>query len=79
VRLVIPIIGIVDLAIPVYGDLQPGQAAPDNSLPYLTTDIIVVGVLYTVILGARRPGTFAKVPGLLEGLNSLKRRESLLS
>ncbi len=33
-QLVVPIIGILILAIPIYGDLQPGQAAPYNSLPY---------------------------------------------
>lgn len=66
-RLVVPIIGIIVLAIPVYGDLQPGQAAPYNSLPYLTIALIVVGVIYTAVLAARRPGVIADAPGLLEG------------
>ena len=66
-RLLIPIVGIVVLAIPVWGDLQPGQAAPYKYLPYLTIALIAVGVLYTLILAKRRPEILRDAPGLLEG------------
>lgn len=66
-RLVVPIFGIAILAIPVYGDLQPGQAAPYKYLPYLTVGLILVGVLYTAILASRRPDIIRDAPGLLEG------------
>ena len=66
-RLVIPVVGIGILAIPVYGDLQPGQAAPYKYLPYLTVGLIVVGVLYTLVLAARKPEIIRDPPGLLEG------------
>jgi len=66
-RLVIPIVGVAILAIPIYGDLQPGQAAPYKYLPYLTIALIVVGIAYTLILAARRPEIIRDAPGLLEG------------
>ncbi len=66
-RLVVPIFGIAILAIPVYGDLQPGQAAPYKYLPYLTVGLILVGVIYTAILAVRRPNVIRDAPGLLEG------------
>jgi amino acid transporter len=66
-RLVVPIFGMAILAIPVYGDLQPGQAAPYKYLPYLTVALILVGILYTMVLAARRPDIIRDAPGLLEG------------
>ena len=67
-QLVVPIIGILILAIPIYGDLQPGQAAPYNSLPYLTVALIAVGVAYALYLGKRKPDVMRKAPSLLEGV-----------
>ncbi|WP_298343868.1 APC family permease [Ferrimicrobium sp.] len=66
-QLIVPIIGILILAIPIYGDLQPGQAAPYNSLPYLTVALIAVGVAYALYLGKRKPDVMRKAPALLEG------------
>lgn len=66
-RLLVPLVGIAILAIPVYGDLQPGQAAPYKYLPYLTVALIVVGVLYTMVLAASKPDSIRDAPGLLEG------------
>ena len=68
---VTPVIGIVVLAIPVYGDLRPGQPSPFNTLPWLTLGLIAVGVIYALVLGATRPQTLAKAPALLEGEESL--------
>lgn len=66
-RVVVPIVGIVVLLIPIYGDLQPGQASPYNALPYLTVALIAVGVLYTLVLAVRKPEIIRDAPGLLEG------------
>lgn len=66
-RLIVPIFGMAILAIPVYGDLQPGQAAPYKYLPYLTVALILVGVVYTMILAKRKPNIIRDAPGLLEG------------
>jgi amino acid transporter len=66
-RLIVPIFGMAILAIPVYGDLQPGQAAPYKYLPYLTVGLILVGVVYTMILAKLKPDIIRDAPGLLEG------------
>jgi amino acid transporter len=68
---VTPIIGIIVLAIPVYGDLRPGQPSPYNILPWLTLGLIAVGAVYALVLGAVRPGVLEKAPALLEGDESL--------
>ena len=68
---VTPIIGIIVLAIPVYGDLRPGQASPYNVLPWLALGLIAVGAVYALVLGAVRPGVLEKAPALLEGDESL--------
>ena len=68
---VTPVIGIIVLAIPVYGDLRPGQASPYNVLPWLTLGLIAVGVIYALVLGAVRPRALENAPALLEGDESL--------
>jgi amino acid transporter len=68
---VTPIIGIVVLAIPVYGDLRPGQPSPYNILPWLTLGLVAVGVVYALLLGVLRPGALERAPALLEGDESL--------
>jgi amino acid transporter len=68
---VTPIVGIVVLAIPVYGDLRPGQPSPFNTLPWLTLGLIAVGVIYALVLGAVRPRALENAPALLEGEESL--------
>src|ERR1700722_11087778 len=68
---VTPVIGIIILAIPVYGDLRPGQPSPDNILPWLTLGLIAVGVIYALVLGAVRPRALENAPALLEGDESL--------
>jgi hypothetical protein len=68
---VTPVIGIIVLAIPVYGDLRPGQPSPYNTLPWLTLALIAVGIAYAVFLGVTRPAALASAPALLEGDESL--------
>jgi len=64
---VVPAIGVVVLAIPVWGDLRPGQASPYNTLPWLTIGLIAVGIIYALVLGAVRPRVLEQAPALLEG------------
>jgi amino acid transporter len=66
-----PVVGIIVLAVPVYGDLRPGQASPYNTLPWLTIGLIAVGVIYALALGFVRPEALAQAPALLEGEESL--------
>ncbi len=68
---VTPVIGVIVLAIPIWGDLRPGQPSPYNILPWLTIGLILVGVIYALVLGAVRPQALAAAPALLEGEESL--------
>ena len=68
---VVPVIGVAVLAVPVWGDLRPGQQSPYNILPWLTLGLIAVGVIYALVLGVTRPGALERAPALLEGDESL--------
>ncbi|MGI8576596.1 MAG: APC family permease [Nocardioidaceae bacterium] len=65
-----PIVGLAVLAIPLWGDLRPGQSAPYNALPWLTLALIALGVIYTLVLSALRPNALALAPALLEGADA---------
>ena len=64
---VTPIIGVLVLAIPVWGDLRPGQPAPYSYLPWLTLALIAAGIGYMLVLRALQPRTLDQAVGLLEG------------
>ena len=68
---VTPVIGAAVLALPIWGDLRPGQPSPYNTLPWLTIGLILVGILYALVLGAVRPQVLERAPALLEGEDSL--------
>ena len=68
--LVTPVIGVAVLAIPIWGDLRPGQPSPYDTLPWLTLLLIAAGVVYAVVLGVARPGALDRAPALLEGEES---------
>jgi amino acid transporter len=66
-NVVVPVLGIGVLAIPVWGDLKPGQPSPYDALPWLTACLIAAGVLYAGYLRVARPEALAAAPALLEG------------
>lgn len=66
-RLISPIVGVAVLAIPFWGDFQPGQDAPYSYLPLLTIALILVGVVYMLVLRSRRPEVMARAADLLVG------------
>lgn len=68
---VTPVIGVIVLALPIWGDLRPGQPSPFNTLPWLTIGLIAVGIGYALVLGAWRPQVLERAPALLEGEDSL--------
>jgi amino acid transporter len=68
---VTPVIGALVLAIPIWGDLRPGQPSPFNTLPWLTLGLIAVGIAYALLLGWLRPTALQRAPALLEGDESL--------
>ena len=64
---VTPVIGVLVLAIPIWGDLRPGQPAPYSYLPWLTIALIAAGVIYMLILSAVRPRVMEHAVANLEG------------
>jgi amino acid transporter len=68
---VTPVVGVAVLAIPIWGDLRPGQPSPFNTLPWLTIGLIAAGIIYALVLGALRPRVLQRAPALLEGEESL--------
>jgi len=61
------VIQVAVLALPIWGDLRPGQPSPFNTLPWLTLALIAVGVIYPFALNAWRPQVLERAPALLEG------------
>jgi amino acid transporter len=66
-QFVLPVVGIAVLVIPVWGDLQPGQAAPYSYLPWCTVGLAVVAIVYMLVLRARKPEVMARATDLLVG------------
>jgi hypothetical protein len=55
------------LAIPIWGDLRPGQPAPYSYLPWLTIALIAAGIIYMLVLSAVRPRAMESAVANLEG------------
>jgi len=54
-HLVLPILGMIAIAVPVYYLTKPGQASPYDWFPYAALGAVVVAVLYSVALIRRDP------------------------
>lgn len=67
-RVLLPVVGIVVLAIPIWGDLKPGQPAPLNNLWWLTICLVGIGTAYALYLRITRPEVLQRAPALLEGV-----------
>jgi amino acid transporter len=70
--LVVPVIGVVVLAIPIWGNLRPFQGGAFDWLPLWSLGLIVAGVVYTIVLAVTRPKALAAAPALLEGAESVE-------
>jgi hypothetical protein len=57
---VVPIIGIITLAVPFWSDFQPGQVAPYSYLPWFYLALLAIGVSYLVYLRRSRPAMVAR-------------------
>ncbi|MGO9501383.1 MAG: APC family permease [Streptosporangiaceae bacterium] len=52
-HLVLPVLGVLAIAFPLYELIKPGQSHPFDIFPYITLAIMVVAVVYALILNAR--------------------------
>ena len=64
-HLVLPILGMVAIAVPVYYLTKPGQLAPYDWFPYAALATIVVAVIYTVALRRRDPSVGDRVGSIV--------------
>jgi amino acid transporter len=54
-HIVLPLLGIVAIAIPMYYLVKPGQATPYSWFPYAALAFLVLALVYSFILVGRNP------------------------
>jgi len=64
-HLVLPVLGMVAIAVPVYYLCKPGQAAPYDWFPYAALILLVVSVVYAVALTRRDPSIGDRVGSII--------------
>jgi amino acid transporter len=62
---VLPVLGMIAIAVPVYYLVKPGQAAPYDWFPYAALGVIVVSVGYAIWLSRRDPGLGERVGSII--------------
>jgi amino acid transporter len=62
---VLPVLGMIAIAVPVYYLVKPGQAAPYDWFPYAALGVIIVSVAYAVWLSRRDPGLGDRVGSIV--------------
>jgi amino acid transporter len=62
---VLPALGMIAIAVPVYYLVKPGQAAPYDWFPYAALGVIIVSVAYAVWLSRRDPGLGDRVGSIV--------------
>ncbi len=62
---VLPVLGMIAIAVPVYYLVKPGQSAPYWWFPYIGLGILVVSVLYALILVRRDPALGERVGSIV--------------
>ncbi|HEU5416801.1 MAG TPA: APC family permease [Streptosporangiaceae bacterium] len=54
-HLLLPVLGMVAIAVPVYYLVKPGQEAPYNWFPYAALGVVVLSAIYAYVLNRRDP------------------------
>jgi amino acid transporter len=62
---VLPVLGMIAIAVPVYYLVKPGQAAPYDWFPYAALGVIIVSVAYAAWLSRRDPGLGDRVGSIV--------------
>ncbi len=60
-HLIIPVLGTVFMAFPLWGLVQPGQPYPFNIYPYLVLGLLVLTLIYGVVLAKRHPDLVQRI------------------
>jgi amino acid transporter len=64
-HIVLPVLGMVAIAVPVYYLVKPGQSQPYNWFPYAALGVLIVSVLYSMWLVRRDPGLGERVGSII--------------
>ena len=62
---VLPVLGMIAIAVPVYYLSKPGQLSPYSWFPYVALGILVVSVIYAAVLTWRDPGLGDRVGSIV--------------
>jgi amino acid transporter len=62
---ILPVLGMIAIAVPVYYLSKPGQSAPYNWFPYAALAILILSVIYATILTRRDPGLAQRVGSIV--------------
>ncbi len=64
-HIVLPVLGMVAIAVPVYYLVKPGQSQPYNWFPYAALGVVIVSVIYSMWLVRRDPGLGDRVGSII--------------
>jgi amino acid transporter len=64
-HVILPVLGMIAIAIPVYYLVKPGQPQPFNWFPYAALGVVIVSVIYAYFLNSRDPGLADRVGSII--------------
>jgi amino acid transporter len=64
-HVILPVLGMVAIAVPVYFLSEPGQSAPYDWFPYAALGIVIISVIYAYILNSRDPSLAGRVGSIV--------------
>jgi amino acid transporter len=64
-HLILPVLGMIAIAVPVYYLCKPGQPTPYNWFPYAALGVLVVSIIYAALLVRRDPGLADRVGSIV--------------
>ncbi len=64
-HVVLPVLGMVAIAVPVYYLVKPGQPDPYNWFPYAALGVLIVSIVYSMWLVRRDPGLGDRVGSIV--------------
>jgi amino acid transporter len=64
-HIVLPVLGMVAIAVPVYYLVKPGQPQPYDWFPYAALGVVIVSIIYSMWLVRRDPGLGDRVGSII--------------
>jgi amino acid transporter len=64
-HVVLPFLGMIAIAVPVYYLSKPGQPAPYDWFPYAALAVVIVSIIYAAVLTRRDPSLGDRVGSII--------------